>query len=346
MSSEARGRRRRRRPTIADVAARAGVSKTTVSFVMNDRPNTGLHPQTRERVLAAVRDLGYVPNRQARNLGRQRTGVLGYHVLSEELDETQLFSLSLFAPLLRAADRRDHQVVAFTAGPGEDVVDSMRRIVAAHAVDGFVLHDVQESDPRVRYLVDIGFPFVVWGVTEPDQPQCWVELDQRQGFHDVVDHLVARGHRRVGLVGSTRPGHWWQVREDAFRERMAHHGLAVAPEDVVHGASEAVEPLLRDILRRADRPTALVTVGDLLAARVYRAASAVGLRIGTAVGTELAVTGFDPLLWMLDPPLTTLSISFAELAELLVDRCLREIEGPTGEPGHLLATQLLVRDSG
>lgn len=334
----------RRRPTIGDVAARAGVSKTTVSFVMNDRPNTGILPETRQRVLTAVAELGYVPNRQARNLGMQRTGVLGYHVLSEELDPTQLSSLSLFQALLRAADARDYQVVAFAADPGE-AVGTIRRMVAANSVDGFVLHDVVEDDPRVAALAELGVPFAVWGRTREGLPQSWVELDQRTGFHDVVDHLVGRGHRRIGYVGSTRPGYWWAEREEAFRERMAHHGLAVDEADVAHGVvdrGDGLDDALVRVLDRPDRPTALVTAGDMLAVSVYRTAA----RLGLAVGHDLAVTGFDPLLWHLEPTLTTLTISFPELASLLVARCLRELDGPTDEPGRYLAATLRVAGSG
>lgn len=341
MSGPNRGARRRR-PTIADVAALAGVSTTTVSFIMNDRPDSKISTETRERVLRAVRDLGYVPSRQARNLGRQRTGVLGYHLRNEELEEAQLYSLSLFQPLVRAADARDYQIVAFTGASDDDVVERMRRMVAAHAVDGFILHDTTERDPRVAFLAETGFPFALWGRTAPDQPQSWVEIDQRSAFHDVVDHLVDRGHRHIGWVAPLSPDRWWAEREAAFRERMAEHGLIVADADVVRADASTAETSLTAILARADRPTALVTAGDLLAVRVYRAASKVGLN----VGRDVAVTGFDPLVSMIDPPLTTLTISFAELAELLVARCLREIEGPTDEPGRYLAARLVVRESG
>lgn len=328
----------RRRPTIGDVAERAGVSKTTVSFVMNDRPNTGILPETRQRVLDAIRDLGYVPSQMARGLGSRRTGMLGYHVLSEELDEAQLYSLSLFQALLGAADTRGYQIVAFTARRLEDAAARMRTMIAGHAVDGFILHDVMDPDPRLELLTQTGFPFAVWGRTRPDQPQAWVELDQHAAFHAVVDHLIGRGHQRIGFVGSTRRGLWWADREDAVRERLRAHRLRLDDRDVVRGVGDDLDTALDAVLARPDRPTALITAGDLLAVRAYRAAA----RAGLTIGTDLAITGFDPLLRWLEPPLTTLTLSFSDVAETLVRRCLREVDGPTGLPGEWIVPGLRV----
>jgi DNA-binding LacI/PurR family transcriptional regulator len=326
---------------MADVARRAGVSPTTVSFVINDRPNSGIPGETRERVLTAVRDLGYRPNRQASNLRLQRTRALGYHVTEYQLEEQNVFALSFLQPLLRAADRRGHQIVAFTSKG--DSVGRFADLVAGHVVDGFLLGDTGIDDPRARYLAEAGVPFAAFGRTAPDLPQSWVDIDNRVAMHQVVDHLVGRGHRRIAFATGAGDGYWLRERAEAVAQRLTDHRLTLPPDRVARGAPAQVQALLAGMLAGPDRPTAVITAGDTLAVQAYRAVRDAGLR----VGADVAVTGFDPLLWMMDPALTTLTVPFGEVADALVARCLTELDrGPTGEPGAYVPTHFVVRDSG
>lgn len=325
---------------MADVARRAQVSPTTVSFVVNDRPGSGIPDETRERVLAAVRELGYRPNRQARNLRLQRTRSLGFFVPDYMLDAHSYFAVAFLQPLLRAADRRGYQIVAFT-GVG-DVVARFADLVADHTVDGFILSDSTVDDPRARYLAGAGVPFGSFGRTAADLPQSWVDLDNRAAMATVVDHLVERGHERIAYAGRASDQYWWHERSEGFLDRMAHHGLRVPAGSVVKGDDEAIRSRLARLLARRDRPTAIVTGGDAIAVSSYRACGAAGL----AVGRDVAVTGFDPMLWMLDPALTTLSFPVEEAADALVERCLRELEeGPVAEPGRYITAYLIHGDS-
>jgi DNA-binding LacI/PurR family transcriptional regulator len=322
---------------MADVARMAGVSPTTVSFVINERPDCGIPDETRARVLAAVRDLGYHPNRQARNLRQRRTRSLGFFVADFMLDPYQHFVVAFFQPLLRAADRRGYQIVAFT-GSSQDAVSKFADLVAGHVVDGFIFTDSGVDDPRARYLADAEVPFASFGRTAAQLPQSWVDLDNPAAMATVVDHLVEAGHERIAYLGRPSRRYWWQERVDGVRSRLTHHGLRLRPSWVVAGEDEQVEVGLRRLLQRRDRPTAVITGGDALAVPAYRACRAAGL----TVGRDVAVTGFDPLLWMLDPPLTTLAFPIEEAAEALVDRCLRELDsGPLDEPGRYIPVHLV-----
>ncbi|MEV0234499.1 LacI family DNA-binding transcriptional regulator [Nonomuraea sp. NPDC050786] len=342
MSTRQGARARRRRPTMADVARLAGVSPTTVSFVINERPGSGIPEETRLRVLEAVQDLGYQPNRQARSLRLQRTRQLGFHISGELLERNQVFAVSFVSPLLREAEQRGYQILVFTSSG--DVTDRLSELVAAHGVDGFLISDSSIDDPRARYLSGVGMPFASFGRTEADLPQSWVDVDNAAGIASMVDYLVGKGHEDIAYVGPRQPGYWFTERVEGFRARARHHGLSVPGSWVVQQPQAKVEAAVSRLLSGRRRPTAVVTAADWLAVEAIRAVRSAGLR----VGHDVAVTGFDggPLQWLTDPPLTTVRVPFEQIAVALVERCLREIEeGPTGEPGIYLPTEILMGGS-
>lgn len=327
---------------MADVARLAGVSPTTVSFVINERPGSGIPEETRLRVMAAVEDLGYQPNRQARNLRLQRTRQLGFHVSGEQLNVYQVFTVSFIQPLLREADRHGYQILVFTSG--DDATDRLRELVAAHAVDGFILNDSSIDDPRARYLAGVHMPFASFGRTEADLPQSWVDVDNAAGVASMVDYLVEKGHGDIAYIGPLQPRYWFNERLEGFQSRMRHHGLSVPASWMVQETSAGVEAAVGRLLSGRRRPTAVVTAADWLAVETIRAVRLAGLR----VGQDVAVTGFDggPLQWLTDPPLTTVRLPFEQAAAALVERCLREIEeGPNTAPGVFLPTEIVVGDS-
>ena len=325
---------------MAEVARLAGVSPTTVSFVINDRPNSGIPEETRVRVFAAVRELGYRPNRQARNLRLQRTHSLGFYVPEYMLDSHRYFAVVLFQPLLRVADQRGYQIVAFTGGT--DVIGRFSDLVDANVVDGFILTDSTIDDPRARYLAGAGVPFASLGRTAPGLPQSWVDIDNAAAIALMVDYLVERGHERIAYAGRSLDQYWWRERENGFRTRMAHHGLRVRKPWLLQGSEGELDASLLRLLAGKDRPSAVITAGDAIAVSAYRASKSAGLR----VGQDIAITGFDAPLWMLDPILTNLSFPVDDLATALVDRCLRELdEGPTTSPGEVIPISVLPGES-
>lgn len=325
---------------MADVAQRAGVSVTTVSLVMNDRPGSGISTATRDRVLDAVRALEYRPNRTAANLRLSRTQILGLHVTESMLTRQSPFALSLLPALIREADKRHYQVMTFT--DRDNGTDRIAELCGQRAVDGFVLTDSAVDDPRARYLAAQPFPFACMGRLAPDLPQHWVDIDNRAAIRTALDHLASRGHTTVAIAAPREDGYWWDERIEAFLEWSREHGVARPEQWVVRAPMSHLAPRVNALL--ADRgPTALIAAGDGAVVPCYRAAQALGLR----VGRDLAVVGFDPELWMLDPPLTTLTVPFPRLAELLVDHVDRQVAGlAPSHQGTLVHSELIVRESG
>lgn len=321
---------------ITDVAQVAGVSPQTVSNVVNGRG--GFTESTKQAVLAAIERTGYRPNRAARQLRTQRTGQLGFVLEDGNLDVRNPFTLSLLAAIVRAAEATAHRVVVLIGDP--DVAAGRW----AGEADGLLLSNVSPGDPRVRALAARGIPFSVMGRTGPDEPQTWVDIRNDVAIGQLVDLLVARGHTRFGYVGYDDGQHWTIERLAGARTRLLDHGIVLADGAVLSGTYDEMKASLDALLTSPERPTALMAGSDSLAIMAMNHAHALGLR----VGRDLAVTGFDGVGLASDvyPPLTTVRVPIEEVSQAMVDRLLREItNGPTGQPGLYLTTELVLGGS-
>src|SRR5919108_6615468 len=188
-----------RRPTIDDVAARAGVSSAAVSFAVNGRPGVG--EETRRRILAAAEELGWRPSASARALTEARARAVGL-LLARSVDQLEVdpFFVRFLAGVERTLSRSEHDLVLRVA---EEIdVDAYARLAASGRVDGFMLCDVEVDDPRFDVLAAAGVPVVLAGHPVSDCPFPWVETEHAAGMRLVVEHLLAPGHRAIGFVGA------------------------------------------------------------------------------------------------------------------------------------------------
>lgn len=322
-----------------DVARLAGVSRQTVSNVLNGR--AAFTPDTEARVLAAMEQLAYRPNRAAQTMRSQRTRQLGYHMSSEQLDVMRGFTLRFIQALVKAAAQEEHHLVVFTHH-GDDPRPVFKELIARRSVDAFVIDESQVDDPRVRLLAAERFPFASFGRTAADLPQQWVDVDNVAGMRSLVEHLVAAGHRHYAYAGEPGGEYWKRDRIAGLRAGLDRHGLTIPDAMVFHGSEPEIGDRVSRWLRRRRRPTVIVTGSDAVAAVVVGACDAAGLR----VGKDIAVTGFDGGALLAEPALTSVRIPLDRIARELVARCLAEVDaGPTGRPGVLVPTELVVGDS-
>ncbi|MGQ0839619.1 LacI family DNA-binding transcriptional regulator [Actinokineospora sp.] len=300
--------------TVRQVAADAGVSRQTVSNVLNAPAR--VDPVTRERVAEAIERLGYRPNRAARNLKLRRAGLVGYCV-SPRSTPNLLMDAFLHAFCTAVADTGRH-VLLFSAPPGEAGIGVYHDLVAERAVDAFVLSDTVADDPRHRALVGRA-PVVSFGRADLGS---WVDVDGAAACAELVTGLAALGHREIGFLG-------WRAPETAatadrragWQRACAELGLngrvGLADDDSVAAGERAAGALLD----AESAPTALVAISDQVALGALQAVTARGLR----PGTDVAVTGFDdtPLAAAVVPGLTSvrqpLDLIAAELVRLLDD---------------------------
>src|SRR3954447_24607379 len=194
--------RRARRPTIADVARRAGVSAAAVSFAVNDRP--GVSPQTRTRILAAARELGWRPSASARALTEARTRAIGLVLARDAAQlEVDAFFVRFLSGIERALTAIDYALLLqLVPGGAAAALPAYERLAAAGRVDGFLLTDVEVGDPRFALLEQAGVPVVLAGrPADASCPFAWLETRHGEGIAAPVEHLAALGHERIAFFG-------------------------------------------------------------------------------------------------------------------------------------------------
>lgn len=330
------------RPTIADVARTAGVSKGLVSFALNDRP--GVSAETRERILAVARDLGWEPSLRARSLSTQRAYALGLVIARDPaVIAADPFFPSLIAGIEEILAPAGQALVLCSVSSEEQEVDSYRRLAADGRVDGVILTDLRQNDPRIPLVADLGLRAVTLGRPDVESPFPAVTVDDGQGIRDAVSHLVALGHRRIAHVaGPTRMLHGSRRRE-SFAAALGEAGL---PADLIvqtdFTAADGVRAT-EELLAREDRPTAIVYSNDLMAI----AGMGVALRAGLSLPADLSVTGFDgsQVGSFVHPPLTTVSTTAQEWGRAAAGALLDVINGGTPADIDLPPARLTVRES-
>ncbi|MGQ0848807.1 MAG: LacI family DNA-binding transcriptional regulator [Actinomycetota bacterium] len=323
------------------MSSRAGVSVGTVSNVLN-APYL-VSSDTRTRVLAAIADLDYHPNRTARSLQAQKTGLIGYRLPDPGVSP----ALDVFLhQLVVTAAGHGLGIALFTSRPGQGETDAYREMIRIGAVDGFILSETNYQDRRVDLLTDLGFPFATFGRTVHQSPHPWVDVDGAAGMAAVVGHLVELGHRRIALMAWPEGSETGDTRVEGFKDGMATAGLAVDGDLVIRTANGFDEGRVAggNLLDRTQPPTAIVTVQDELALGAMSAVVERDLR----PGRRLAITGFDDsqAAALSIPGLTSVRQPFDEVAEMLVGLLVDRLAGQ-GQPPRtvLLAPRLVTRAS-
>jgi LacI family transcriptional regulator len=331
--------------TIRDVARHLNLSITTVSRALDGYADVA--DDTRERVVAAARELGYVPSGAARQLRRRRADAIGYILPTDLPRFADPFFSDFIAGLGDAAASNNLDLLISTAPPGEaGERQRYEHWVQSRRVDGLVLSRMRRHDWRVEYLTQAGMPFVALGRSLSPVDFAYIEVDSRTGFKALVAHLAERGHRRIAYVGAPAELMLQSDRLAGYRAGLAAAGLPFDQSLVTEGN------LTRAGGYRAGQylfglpqpPTAVLGVNDLTAIGVMRAAHERRL----SVGRDVAVAGYDGIedAEHAQPPLTTLRQPVYEVARRLTDMLLKLIAGqPPAERHILLQPELIMRAS-
>jgi DNA-binding LacI/PurR family transcriptional regulator len=305
---------------IKEVAERAGVSITTVSHALNGKGR--ISAETRRRVCEIAERLGYQPNSTARNLAGGRSGLIGLAVAQTGEGNFAVSDFAFFAALISAAS-----VVALDRGCALMLASAAQEQAWSRtAVDGAIIVDPIAGDPLLESLRQSGTPLVTTGRVPDSTVDCWVDNDHRAGTRVMLDHLAARGARRVALLGSPLTTSYAIDSLGAYEEWCSERGqepiAAVAREDLTEGAGfEATAKLLR----RARPPDAVHSTLDRLALGALLAAQARGL----SVPHELLISGCadsEASKWA-RPGLTTLELYPSQIGAAAVEMVTALIEG-------------------
>jgi DNA-binding LacI/PurR family transcriptional regulator len=327
-----------RQVTIQDVARAAGVSRQTVSNVLNDGGRVG--EAAKARVLDAVAALGYHPHHGARSLRSRRTRQIAYITPGIQLLPGRYIMQQFLQSLAAATARRSYSMVIVV--PDGDPRDEMRRLIASRSVDAFLLSDLDQDDLRVTLLAEAGVPFACFGRTGPALPQHWVDIDNHEATAMAVEHVLSAGFSRVTFLGYRSAKQWDAARAAGFKTGIARSPILAERADTLLVDDSSARQKIMSLLgpgRPDTRPDAIVTSSDRLAAVVYGVAAELRLRIGR----DLAVTGFDGSIVaeLMHPSLTTVATPIDDIAGRVVARALRQIDhGPDQGPGEVVPATL------
>ncbi|GAB3354541.1 LacI family DNA-binding transcriptional regulator [Modestobacter lapidis] len=331
-------------PTLDEVAVLAGVSRATVSRVVNESPRVS--PEAREAVHAAIAHLHYVPNRAARSLVTRRTDTIAL-VLSES--DTMVFSDPFFASIVRgvsaAIAETELNLVLLSARDAREQ-EKVGRYARQGHVDGVILMSLHREDPLPDILTAAGVPLVFCGRPFDGRPVAYVDADNSGGGVLATEHLLAAGRRHVATVTGPMDMIAGVDRFAGYRTALERAGRPQRPEHVAHGDfSEAGGArAMTELLERAPELDAVFVASDPMAVGALRALRGAGRR----VPDDVAVVGFDDaeVAAACDPPLTTVAQPLADMTPLLTELLLRQIDGvaETAE-SRICPTRLVARAS-
>ena len=328
------------------MARLAAVSQPLVSYVLSGDPNAPVAPETRARVLAAIEELGYVPSHAARSLRSQRSLAIGAIIP----DITNPFYPAFARGIQNVAERAGYDLIAYNS---DGLLERERKFIQsalAGRVDGIILSPFQVTMDELADVSEMNIRVVALTSRRPVDgraPVDTVHVDSVAAAREAVEHLIARGHRRIGMIAGEAGTPPREDRVLGYQKALEAHGLRTE-EMLVRGADfneDGGYRAAQDLLRLDPPPTAIFAANDLMAMGAMAALHESGLR----VPQDMAIAGFDdiPAARLLAPPLTTVA-QFpdqlgARTAELLLER-LRG-EGPPSSRMIVMPAELVVRES-
>lgn len=334
-----------KRATSFDVARLAGVSRTTVSFVLNDIPGVSISDATRQRVMDAALQLNYHPDATARKLARGRSNTIGF-VMSQSAEQvfTDAFLIQVVLGVEQVAAQNGFHVLIKPVEPGTE--NGYTRLIYENLVDGIILSGPREDDEEIIKLHQNGVPIMLQGQI-PNSSIPFVDINAIDGARAVSEHLISIGHKRIGMVTNASL-HYTSAcqRRDGYCQALKNAGIAEEPGLIKEGnytpasGYEAMQSLLSSF----PDMTAVFVASDVVAMGAIQAIKQAGLRIPQ----DIAVAGFDDiqLARYFDPPLTTVSLPAFGLGWAAGERLIHVIQDEPLEQQELfLDSKLIIRNS-
>lgn len=329
--------------TINDIARLTGVSKKTVSRVING--SALVHPDTRDKVQSLMEELGYTPDPQARGLAFRHSFLIGMvydnptaqYIVNMQYGALDALRGSGFELVVHPCDSKR-----------SDYIEGIRQFVRRQKLYGVVLIPrVSEDQELARALDELGVRYARIASVPLDEADRMLLTHDRRAGCEVAEYLESLGHRRLGLITGPERYRSSIERGGGFREGLAQRGIDLSAASVYEGGYtfESGVAGAEYLLRQTPRPTAIFACNDEMAAGVYKAA----LRMGLSIPGDLSVVGYDdsPLASQLWPALTTIHLPVRDLGREAVRLLLKKDEVSTrpGPAAFTVSPHLVVRDS-
>lgn len=325
--------------TLADVAAKAGVSVATAARVLGQYGSVGA--ATREKVLKAAEELGYVPNALARSMVTARTYTIGLIIP----DIRNMFFATLARSIEKRAHTENYRLFVCDTDNNLSREEAYLRDLYERRVDGLIVASSVGAHHEHPTLARASVPVVLIDRQMRDLSFDTVRTDHEDGAYQAVQYLIARGHRRISIVVGTGTESVHEQRIAGYRRALDQSGITFDPALVKRRDWETGLQSVQELLALPEPPTALFTTNPVVT---------VGIRIdlkrlGIKVGTEMALIAFDDLDTgeLLDPPLTAVTQNPTQIGSTAIDVLLQRISGEVkGPPQEIIfRSSLVVRGS-
>lgn len=327
------------KPTINDVARLSGVSKKTVSRVINRSPL--LNQDTRERVEKVIREIGYIPNPQARALALRRNFLVG---LIHDNPNAQMV-LNMQQGILEALQGTEFEMVVRPVDRNSAVMlDDVRHFIERQRLFGVVLlPPISENDALARLCGELGCRYVRVGSARLDDDSHMVASNDREAVREATDHLIQNGHRLIGLIEGPDGFRSARERRQGFEDALSGAGLKLPRSLIARGnyTFETGVTAANRLLDLSPRPTAIFASNDEMAAGVVFAARERGI----SVPEDLSVIGFDdtPIAAHIWPPLTTVRWPIVSMARSAARKLVGDMVDMHGEAALAKLPSTLVK---
>jgi len=331
------------RQTIEHIAALAGVSRSTVSRVLNDHPS--VRPAVRKRVLEVIREQNYAPQAAARSLAGSRTDTIGLLIpRSVAVSLADPFIASMIQSLFESSAQQGY-FVTVTMLTAEMEPRFYDRILRSRHFDGVIMFSSDIDDPILPLLIKDGGPVVLIGRHPYFLNVTSVDVENREGARSAVAHLIALGHQRIGVINGQLQMEAAQARRDGYKQSLLEAEIGIDAELMVEGffsEADAYQVMLK-LLDLPEPPTAVFAASDSMAIGALHAIRNRGLR----VPHDMALVGYDdlPMAAYATPPLTSVHQPIEEMGAHAVRLLVEQIRGTGPAISVRLPAPLVVRES-
>jgi len=330
--------------TLEDIAKLAGVSRSTVSRVVNEKPN--VQKNVRKRVMEVIEETGYHPNAAARTLASQRSWMIGLILpLNASLFFTDPYYSHLTKGIAQACNDNNYTLALFLAGSKEDEKKTFPRISRKGFLDGVVIQSGHHGDQAIiGRMIDVGIPIVVAGRPFRSDNVSYIDIDNVNAAYSAVTHLIRLGHKRIATITGPLNSTVGIDRKNGYCKALIERDIEINEDLIIEGDfTEAGGNLAMQQLLPTN-PDAVFAASDVMALGAMRAVREAGL----SIPDDIALVGFDdlPLATLSDTKLTTIRQPVVEFGEESIEILIDIIKNGNEPPRHvIMSTELVIRDS-
>jgi LacI family transcriptional regulator len=331
------------RLTLETIGEIAGVSRATVSRVVNDAP--GVRPEVRQRVLAVIQETGYQPHSAARSLASNRMDLISLVIpTSTQALFTDPYFPRLIQGVTQSCNENDITMSLFMLHSEDEQERLYPRVLNRGYVDGVILASFDRDDPLVERLENNKMPFIMIGRPHESSNASYVDVNNEDGAYAAVTHLIRQGKTRIAAITGRQDISSGKDRLDGYKRALSERGFPIVEDLIANGRFSELEAYNAMLKLLPHQPDAVFVASDGMAYGALRALRQENI----AVPSEIALVGFDdlPTSATSDPPLTTIRQPIRRMGKLAVDMLLDIINEGIDPPRRLvLPTELIIRQT-